>query len=179
MQFRRYARFVIVMTDTLRVKSYIITTHTRLTYIRWTAHCPGLPRWAGTRKVKPIWILLKQETVSGTGIRWDICKSRSRHNHATPHHHSVFYRPAALPATQPTASTHWRQYIISSIKYVIGKSRHHCCKQEAQLSPSDWAMRLVSNNLPITTQQCRNYLYDKSWPNRWYEVGGLVRGNMS
>ena len=22
--------------------------------------------------------------------------------------------------------------------------------------------------LPITTQQCRNYLYDKSWPNRWY-----------
>ena len=31
--------------------------------------------------------------------------------------------------------------------------------------------------LQITTQQCRNYLYDKSWPNRWYEVGGLVGGN--
>jgi len=28
--------------------------------------------------------------------------------------------------------------------------------------------------LPITTQQCRNYLYDKSWRNWWYEVGGLV-----
>ena len=27
-----------------------------------TALCPGLPGWAGTRKVKPIWILLKQET---------------------------------------------------------------------------------------------------------------------
>ena len=25
--------------------------------------------------------------------------------------------------------------------------------------------------LPIATQPCRNYLYDKSWPNRWYEVG--------
>ena len=25
---------------------------------------------AGTRKVKPIWILLKQETVSGSGISW-------------------------------------------------------------------------------------------------------------
>jgi len=24
--------------------------------------------------------------------------------------------------------------------------------------------------LPIATRQCRNYLYDKSWPNRWYEV---------
>jgi len=45
-------------------------THTRL-----MALCPGLPRWAGTRKVKPIWILLKQETVSGSGISWTICKS--------------------------------------------------------------------------------------------------------
>jgi len=40
-------------------------THTRL-----TALFPGLPKWAGTRKVKPIWILLKQETVSGSGISW-------------------------------------------------------------------------------------------------------------
>ena len=49
-------------------------THTR-THTRLTALCPGLPRgWAGTRKVKPIWILLKQETVSGSGISWAICK---------------------------------------------------------------------------------------------------------
>ena len=33
--------------------------------------------------------------------------------------------------------------------------------------------------LPFATQQCRNYLYDKSWPNRWYEVGDLVGGNVS
>ena len=31
--------------------------------------------------------------------------------------------------------------------------------------------------LPVATQQYRNYLYDKSWPNRWYEVGDLVGGN--
>ena len=43
----------------------LFTTHTRL-----TALCPGLPGWAGTRKVKPIWILLEQETVSGSGISW-------------------------------------------------------------------------------------------------------------
>ena len=36
---------------------------------------PGPPGWAGTRKVKPIWILLKQETVSGSGICRAICKS--------------------------------------------------------------------------------------------------------
>jgi len=40
-------------------------THTRLMAI-----FPGLPGWAGTRKVKPIWILLKQETMSGSGISW-------------------------------------------------------------------------------------------------------------
>jgi len=70
----------------------------------------GLPRWAGTRRVKPIWISLKQETVSGRGISWAVCKSapRSRQMTTPAPHHSVFYRPDALPAAQPTASKHWR-----------------------------------------------------------------------
>ena len=78
-------------------------THTCL-----TALFPGLPGWAGTRKVKPIWILLKQERVSGNGISWAICKSapRSRQITTPAPHHSVFYRPDALPAAQPTASKH-------------------------------------------------------------------------
>ena len=78
-------------------------THTRL-----TALCPGLPGWAGTRKVKSIWILLKQETVSSSGISWAICKSASRSRQITTPapHHSVFYRPDALPAAQPTVSKH-------------------------------------------------------------------------
>ena len=60
---------------------------------------------AGTRKVKPIWILLKQETVSGSGINWAICKSapHSRQITTPAPYHSVFYRPDALPAAQPTA----------------------------------------------------------------------------
>ena len=75
------------------------------------ALCPGLPGWAGTRKVKPIWILLKQETVSGSGIRWAICNSapRCRQIKRPAPHHSAFYRPDALPAAQPTASKHSRQ----------------------------------------------------------------------
>ena len=48
-------------------------THTHL-----MALCPGLPGWASTKKEKPIWILLKQETVSGSGISWAICKSAPR-----------------------------------------------------------------------------------------------------
>jgi len=59
-----------------------IYTHTRL-----TALYPGLPGWACTRKVKSIWILLKQETVSGSGISWTVCKSAD--NQLAPHR-SVF-----------------------------------------------------------------------------------------
>ena len=45
------------------------TSHTH-THTHLTALFPGLPGWAGTRKVQPIWILLKQETASGSGISW-------------------------------------------------------------------------------------------------------------
>ena len=60
------------------------------------------------QKAKPIWILLKQETASGSGISWAICKSAPRSGQTTTPapHHSVFYRPDALPAAQPTASKH-------------------------------------------------------------------------
>ena len=57
-----------------RLRYTHVYTHTRL-----TALFPGLPGWAGTRKVKPIWILLEQETASGSGISWAICKSAPRH----------------------------------------------------------------------------------------------------
>ena len=61
--------------------------------------CPGLPGCAGTRKVKRIWILLKQETVSGSGISWAICESAPRSRQTTtpaPHHTVFFYPPDAL-----------------------------------------------------------------------------------
>jgi len=63
------------------------------TYTHLTALCPGLPGWVGTRKVKPIWILLKQETVSGSGISWTICKS-------APHSTTPDRQPCQQPTTQ-------------------------------------------------------------------------------
>ena len=65
----------------------------------------GLPRWAGTRKVKPIWILLKQATLSGSDISWAICKSapRSRQITMPAPHHSVFLQ-AGCPSCHPTNS---------------------------------------------------------------------------
>jgi len=68
----------------------------------------GTTRVTSTRKIKPIWISLKQQTVRGSGISWAMYKSapRSRQITMPAPHHSVFYRPDALPAAQPTASKH-------------------------------------------------------------------------
>ena len=87
------------------------------------ALCPGLPRWAGTRKVKPIWILLKQETVSGSGISWAICKSapRSRQITMPAPHHSVVLQ-ARCPTNSVTAlkqqNTRIHCAIMTKVKYV-------------------------------------------------------------
>jgi len=99
------------------VRYHMVThTHTRL-----TALFPGLPRWAGTRKVTPIWILVKQETVSGSGISWAVCKSapHSRQITMPAPHHSVFFtgRMPFLPPNQQRQSTEgntiwWQFYDI-------------------------------------------------------------------
>jgi len=99
-----------LITYSLANTSQTLHTHTCL-----TALFPRLTRWAGTRKVKPIWILLKQETVNSSGISWA----------STPP--LCFYRPDALPAAQPTASKHWRQENVK-VTNIIQK------KQAASLS---------------------------------------------
>jgi len=77
-------------------------THTN-THTHLTALFPGLPRWAGTRKVKANWILLKQDTVSGSGISWTICKSASRSR-------QILLR-------YPTAQCNWRHKTKDIKKY--------------------------------------------------------------
>ena len=102
-------------------------THTRL-----TALLSGLPGWADTRKVNPIWILLKQETVSGSGISWAICKSapRSRQTTMPAPHHSVFtgWMPF-LPPNQQRQSTEGkeiRQIRNRPRKQKQAKYHNHC-----------------------------------------------------
>jgi len=87
--------------STLIVSIINLTTHT---HIRLTALFPG-PGSPGTRKVKPIWILLKQETVNGSGISWAICKSapRSRQITTPAPHHSVILQAGCL-SCHPTNS---------------------------------------------------------------------------
>ena len=143
--------------------------HTHTQTHRLMAPCPGPPRRAGTRKVKPMWILLKQETVSGSGISWAICMSapRSRQITMPAPHHLVF----ALPAVQLTASKHWR---------------HKCIPAQAKVNNTDTAVRSLTWHaamgthmhtvLPTTRQRWHSHLYpSQSWYsiNRPWRVGWL------
>ena len=104
--------------DALPATQPIVSKHTH-THFRLTALFPGLPRWAGTRKVKPIWILLKQETVSGNGVSWVVCKSApcSRQTTMPAPHRSVFYSPSCHPTNSVKALK------ANSVKALKTKSR--------------------------------------------------------
>ena len=107
---RIYGRYVQNITKQVQ-DSLAGATQVTISVLLWTHTHPfngpflGLPRWAGARKVKPIWILLKQETVSGSGISCAICKSapHSRQITMPAPHHSV-YLQAGCPSCRPTNS---------------------------------------------------------------------------
>jgi len=84
---------------------------------------PGLPGWAGTRKVKPIWILVKQETVSGSGISWAICKSAPHSRQITMQHPTTQFSTGRMPFLSPNQhhqSTEGTVCWISCVQY--------CCR---------------------------------------------------
>ena len=59
-------------------------------------------------KTKPIWILLEQETVSGSGISWAICKSAPRSRQITtpaPHYWVFIGQMPVLPPNQQRQSS--------------------------------------------------------------------------
>jgi len=109
--FRKHEHGALWLPICGTIDKHLLTWMLQYTHTHLTSLFLGLPRWAGTRKVKPMWILQKQETVSGSGISWPICKSApcSRQTTTPAPHHTVCYGPDALPATQPTESKHWRQ----------------------------------------------------------------------
>ena len=81
--------------------------------------------------------------MSGSGISWAICKSapRSRQITTPVPHHSVLYRPDAIPAAQPTASTHWR-HILHWIKTITLNAGRPVSSNMFQLSITVIIIRL-------------------------------------
>ena len=87
-------------------------------------------------KVEPMWILLKQDTVSGSGISWDICKSATRSRQITmpAPHHSVFLQ-AGCPSCHPTNSVNQqRQRTEGSNHWRLNLHEKHNASQTASKS---------------------------------------------
>ena len=85
--------------------AYLLDRHRHTHTHPFNGPFPRLPGWASTRKVKPIWILLKQQTVSGSGISWAICKSAPRFRQiTTPAPHYSSFLQAGCPSCRPTNS---------------------------------------------------------------------------
>ena len=84
-------------------------THTHTHTHQFNQSMSGTTLVSRYQKGKTNLDLLKQETVSGSGISRAVCKSAPCSRQITmlaSHHSKVFYRPDALPAAQPTASKH-------------------------------------------------------------------------
>ena len=112
-----------------------------LHYTRLMALFPGLPGSAGTRKVKPIWILLEQETVSGSGISWAVCKSTPRSRQITmpaPHHWS--FLQAGCPSCRPTNNVKALKDTQSTIATIncLGFLAQHVLARNTELSLQQW-----------------------------------------
>ena len=75
---RGYRLVSVCMRESIQLYKWHTHTHTHLTSLFL-----GLARWASTSNIKPISILPKQETVSGSGISWAMCKPAPRSSQIT------------------------------------------------------------------------------------------------
>jgi len=137
----------------------LIHTHTHThTHKRSTALCPGLPGWAGTRKVKPIWTLPKQETVSGSGISWAVCKSLQRDSHAsTP---PLSFLQAEFPSCRPTNSVKaLKALIIHIIKEIMRSSKFCTSNTHSDTIKHSSSLTFLNENPTIKCKNCHFLTY--------------------
>jgi len=102
--------YPVLIVNTIFPKSQLTFVLTRIHKIHthpFNGPLSGATRVSRYQKGETNLDLLKQETVSGSGISWAICKSapRSRQITTPAPHRSVVYRPNALPAAQQCQST--------------------------------------------------------------------------
>ena len=78
-------------------------------------------------------------------------------------HHSVFYRPDALPATQPTASKHWRHIIAGNFDRATNPHTadfaHEMCFRRLRQNPTIYPWQC--SQWIVTTQTVKSPMYIK------------------
>jgi len=111
-------------------------------------------------------MLLKQETVSGSGTSWARCKSapHSRQITMPAPHSSVFYKPDALPAAQPTVSKHWRHLYQTNNEREFIRISVICKKTVTAKCNVNWLIHTVQN-----FSTCRKKCF---YANNFYLVSG-------
>ena len=115
---------------------------------------------------KPIWILLKLETVSGSGIRWAICKSAPRCRQITVPHHSVFTgRIPFLPPNQQRQSTEGNvQPTTEAVNSTLLACAAECHSAGYPLLLIDISRRRVPSSIPATCW-CSDRWMGQRWTN--------------
>ena len=83
---------------------------------------------AGELVPEPIRMLLKRETVSGSGISWAICKTVPHPRQITmpAPHHSVFCRPYAFPANNSIKALKTLYMMIRKLIRDTYRHTHSC-----------------------------------------------------
>ena len=136
---------------------FTCTTHTHTCL---TALGPGLPGWAGTRKVKPIWITGARDSEwqwHQLG-RMQVCTSLQRDNHASTPPLSFFTdRMPFLPPDQQCQSTEgnkWNSVVQQSHKLM----QYYFIIRHSSYCPGNTIISLLNINLPMffnETSICR------------------------
>ena len=130
------------------------------------------------QKGKPVWILLKQETVSVSGICWAICKSapRSRQNHASIP--PLSFLQAGCPSCRPTNSVRALKATQSTegncncnIKIFPWLWRNSDCVIEALANPERERLKTDDTNISFWLQ-CKQWvlcllLFKFSYAHSW------------
>jgi len=98
------------------------------------------------QKGKPIWVLLKQETVSGSGISWAICKSASCSRQTTtpaPHRQPLKFFTGRMPFLPPNIKA---LCIVDKLKMTSAKT----CQHSADYQMLAWVLKSRSVNTDQT-----------------------------
>ena len=108
-----------------------------------------------------MWILLKQETVTGSGISWAVCKSApcSRQITTPAPHHSVFLQ-AGCPSCCPTNSVKALKALVTACRKLCKQNwppllcyKSHCFKTA-----------IIETISKIRSTEASRHIYTSQWP---------------